>query len=161
MLSKFNKYTIAKSSSRISQTIQPKHLQISQTQQPKLKRCLSIIKTSSTSSIQNLEHMDSQLSSVQMVQMNQEQWNELISSDESEFDVQDTNMTSIFARFNQQNQSNEFLLLSTMIKQNMNGLEYKSQRLTDLLILASSQQASIENLQSAQIRHITALQTFD
>ncbi|CAL6030466.1 Hypothetical_protein [Hexamita inflata] len=158
MLPKLNRYSIGKSSTKKNQIIQPKHLQISQTQQPKLKRCLSIIKTSSTSSIRHLEHTDSQLSSVQM---QQEQWNELISSEESEFDIQDTNMTSIFARFNQQNQNNEFLLLSTMIKQNLNGLEYKSQRLTDLLILASSQQASIENLQSATIRHIAALRTFD
>ncbi|CAL6111571.1 Hypothetical_protein [Hexamita inflata] len=156
MLSKYNRYSISKSSTKINLTIHPKLLEINFKQQPKLKQCVSTIKTSS-SSVLKLECNDSQLCSVQA---SQEKWNELV-SEESKFDVQDTNMTQVFASFNQLNYNVDWFNLSNMLKQNINGLVHKNQRLTDLLILASSQQASLENLQSKLMGHIVSLKEFD
>ncbi|CAL6099679.1 Hypothetical_protein [Hexamita inflata] len=156
MLSKYNKCCTTKTQTQPSLKTRHAYLEINFKQQPKLRQCVSTIKTSS-SSVLKLECNDSQLCSVQM---NQEKWSELV-SEESKFDVQDTNMTQVFASFNQLNYNVDWFNMSNMLKQNISGLVHKNQRLTDLLILASSQQASLENLQSKLMGHIVSLKDFD
>ncbi|CAL6099625.1 Hypothetical_protein [Hexamita inflata] len=147
MLAKYNKYSIIKTSARINQAIIPKIQEANKIQQPRLRNCISVVNV--------VKQSESQVKDNQFItiQTKQEKWNELI-SDDSEFDTQATNMTQIFSSFNL---INEQLVLQNMIKQNINGLNHKNQRLDDMLVLVSSQQASLENIQCTQMRYIGTL----
>ncbi|CAL5977390.1 Hypothetical_protein [Hexamita inflata] len=68
-------------------------------------------------------------------------WNELL-SESSEFNVENINLASIIAQFD--SLDNDFLPLTNMIRQDMNGLEVKNQRLDELLYLSSSHEASLD-----------------
>ncbi|CAL6104585.1 Hypothetical_protein [Hexamita inflata] len=115
--------------------------------QPKLRSCLSV------SQEINVPKLQLQLPKIEEdePQVQQNVWNQLL-SESSEFEIESTNMAQVFAKFN--SNYNDFLPLTNMIRQNINGLEFKSKRLDDLLILASSHQAVLDNILNKQMQII-------
>ncbi|CAL6110003.1 Hypothetical_protein [Hexamita inflata] len=113
--------------------------------QPKLRSYLSVSQEINVPKIQ-LPKIEEDEPQVQ-----QNVWNQLL-SESSEFEIESTNMAQVFAKFN--SNYNDFLPLTNMIRQNINGLEFKSKRLDDLLILASSHQAVLDNIINKQMQII-------
>ncbi|CAL6074518.1 Hypothetical_protein [Hexamita inflata] len=119
------------------QTIPQRKLSIIQSSsQPKLRTCLSI--NHEINIIKPiLQKIDESSEEVHPPQV----WNELL-SESSEFNVENINLASIIAQFD--SLENGFLPLTNMIRQDMNGLEVKNQRLDELLYLSSSHEASLD-----------------
>ncbi|CAL5988506.1 Hypothetical_protein [Hexamita inflata] len=117
--------------------------------QPKLKSCLSI--QLGIGCVKPIKQKQQESYQMQEIPKQSEVWNQLI-SDDSEFELDSTNIADVFAKFNQ---FNDFLPLGNMIRQNIDGLKFKCGRLDDLLVLGSSHQASMDNLISKQIQIIS------
>ncbi|CAL6022107.1 Hypothetical_protein [Hexamita inflata] len=70
-------------------------------------------------------------------------WNQFL-SENSELEFEQSNLTLIISQFN--SLDNDFLPLVNMIRQNINGLEFKNQKLDELLYLSTSHEATMDLL---------------
>ncbi|CAL5977392.1 Hypothetical_protein [Hexamita inflata] len=74
-------------------------------------------------------------------------WNQFL-SESSELDFEQSNLTLVISQFN--SLDNDFLPLVNMIRQTINGLEFKNQKLDELLYLSTSHEATMDLLIASQ-----------
>ncbi|CAL5977394.1 Hypothetical_protein [Hexamita inflata] len=127
--------------------------------QPKLRSCLSVNQEINIIKpiLQKIDESseEHQLEIIQAHVHQSEMWNDLL-SEGSEFEVEQTNLAQIISQFN--TLENDFHPLMNMIRQNMNGLQFKNQRMDELLILSSSHEASMDSMIANQVQTMLNIQ---